>query len=265
MPRFDFYCRIKSLTFRSKFQEMIRKILVIVTNVFITSFLMAQPNSENLPVSKYGLPIVKGTKVYREIVLADKDNELIDLRTIIPDAKFDVRYATANNLIGKPLYPTPDAFLRKPAALALREVSENLKQLGFGLVIHDGYRPYEITVVFYETIKDTTYVADPRRGSRHNRGMAIDLSMFDLKTGETVVMPSEYDETTERSHHDFAGGSDVARQYRQILKDAMLDVGFETYPYEWWHYDFQGWEDCYTYDIWHKKIRKANKKLLKKL
>lgn len=244
---------------------MFRSILVIMTSWLVAGFLLAQPNADKLPISKYGLAVVKGTKVYREIVLSNHDNELVDLRNIIPDAKFDVRYATANNLIGRPLYPTPDAFLRKPAALALRQVSENLKQLGFGLVIHDGYRPYEITVVFYEAIKDTTYVADPRKGSRHNRGMAIDLSLYDLKTGETVIMPSDYDETTERSHHDYTDGPVSALQYRQILKDAMLDVGFEVYPYEWWHYDYQGWEDCYTYDIWHKKIRKANKKLLKKM
>ena len=218
-----------------------------------------------MPVSKYGLPVVKGPKVYEKIVKADPDNQLVDLREIIPDAIFDVRYATANNLIGRPLYPTADVFMRKPAALALRQVHENLKQLGFGLVFHDGYRPYEITELFYEVIKDTTYVADPRKGSRHNRGMAIDLSMFDRKTGQMVKMPSEYDETTQRAHHDYQEGDVEALQNRQILKDAMLDVGFQIYPFEWWHYDFKGWDQCQTYDIWHKKIRKVNKKLIKKM
>jgi zinc D-Ala-D-Ala dipeptidase len=233
--------------------------------LFIPGWLMAQAPDFKMPLSKYGLPVVKGNKVYEKIVLADPENQLVDLREIIPDARFDVRYATANNLIGRPLYPSSDVFLRKPAALALRQVHENLKQLGFGLVLHDGYRPYEITVLFYEEIKDTTYVADPRKGSRHNRGMAIDLSMYDLKTGEMVSMPSGYDETTPRSHHDYMEGDPAALQYRQILKDAMLDVGFEVYPYEWWHYDFQGWETCPSYDIWHKKIRKVNKKLWEQL
>jgi D-alanyl-D-alanine dipeptidase len=231
----------------------------------LTIMTFGQTSSLKMPLSKYGLPVVKGPKVYEEIVMSDPDNQLVDLRAIIPDAMFDVRYSTANNLIGKPLYPSADVFMRKPAALALRQVHENLKQLGLGLVFHDGYRPYEITVLFYEVIKDTTYVADPRKGSRHNRGMAIDLSMYDRKTGQIVKMPSEYDETTPRAHHDYEKGDENALQNRQILKDAMLDVGFQIYPYEWWHYDFQGWEQCETYDIWHKKIRKVNKKLMKKM
>ena len=88
--------------------------------------------------------------------------------------------------------------------------------------------------------------------------------MYDLKTGKTVVMPSGYDETTVRAHHDYMEGEQEALTNRQILKDAMLDVGFEIYPYEWWHYDFTGWQECYTYDIWHKKIAKVNRKLMKK-
>lgn len=240
--------------------------LVLLAGLTISfCVLSAQVPDRKMPVSKYGLPVVKGAKTYQRIVESDPDNILVDLRQIIPDAKFDVRYATANNLIGRPLYPTADVFMRRPAALALREVHDNLRQLGFGLVFHDGYRPYEITVLFYEEIKDTTYVADPRKGSRHNRGMAIDLSMYDLKTGEIVEMPSAYDETTERSHHDYMGGSKKALQNRQILKDAMLDVGFEVYPYEWWHYDFKGWEKCYTYDIWHEKIKKINRKLYRRM
>ena len=233
--------------------------------LFLLVPLSAQDSGLKMPVSKYGLPVVKGAKVYQKIVELNPDNQLVDLRDIIPDAIFDVRYATANNLIGRPLYPTPDVFMRRPAAMALRKVHENLKQLGFGLVLHDGYRPYEITVLFYEEIKDTTYVADPHKGSRHNRGMAIDLSMYDLKTGKTVVMPSGYDETTVRAHHDYMEGEQEALTNRQILKDAMLDVGFEIYPYEWWHYDFTGWQECYTYDIWHKKIAKVNRKLMKKI
>jgi len=243
---------------------MLRLFCFYILLIFVLTPLQAQNAGFKMPVSKYGLSVVRGAQVYKKIVELDPDNLLVDLRNIIPDAIFDVRYATDNNLIGRPLYPTADVFMRKPAALALRQVHENLKQLGFGLVFHDGYRPYEITVLFYEEIKDTTYVADPRKGSRHNRGMAIDLSMYDLKTGKIVAMPSEYDETTERAHHDYMEGDKVALRNRQILKDAMLDMGFEIYPYEWWHYDFKGWEKCYTYDIWHKKIAKVNRKLLKK-
>lgn len=240
------------------------RFLTIIFAASLSAMLCGQDLGP-LPVSEYGLPVVKGAKVYKKIVQADTDNMLVDLRDIIPEAKFDVKYATADNLIGRALYPRPDAFLRRPAAMALRRVQESLRSLGYGLVIHDGYRPYEITVLFYEEIKDTTYVADPRRGSRHNRGMAIDLSLYHLETGKVVTMPSGYDETTERSHHDYMGGDEQALVYRQILKDAMLDHGFEVYHYEWWHYDYEGWESCYTYDIWHNKIEKVNMKIYRKM
>jgi D-alanyl-D-alanine dipeptidase len=217
----------------------------------------------DLPLSKYGLPVVSDVEIYKKIVRADPDNELIDLRKLIPDAKFDVRYATADNLIKRPLYPTADVFMRKPAALAIKKAHENLKKLGLGLVFFDGYRPYAVTVIFYETIKDTTFVADPHKGSKHNRGMAMDLSMYDLKTGSLVHMPSEYDETTPRAFHSYMETDSLAMKNRQILRTAMEEVGFAIYPWEWWHYDFKGWETCFTYDIWHKQVKKANKELHK--
>ena len=212
-----------------------------------------------LPKSKYGLPVVNDVKIYQQIVRANPDNELVDLKKHIPGARFEVKYATADNLIGRPLYPAAEVFMRKPAALALKKAHKALKKQGLGLMFHDGYRPYEVTVIFYETIKDTTFVADPHKGSRHNRGMAIDLTLFDLKTGKELSMPSGYDETTPRSFHSYMEADSASLAHREILKNAMLAAGFEIYPWEWWHYDFKGWETCYTYDIWHADIRKANK------
>lgn len=214
-------------------------------------------------VSKYGLPVVRTVEAYKQSVYENSDNELVDLRALIPDAHFDVRYATKNNLIGKKLYPRSEVFMRKPAAMALVKANDILRAQGFGLILHDGYRPYAITELFYEVIKDTTYVADPHKGSKHNRGMAIDLSLYHLATGQAVLMPSGYDETTPKSWHNFTETSPEALKHREVLKNALLKVGFEIYPWEWWHYDFQGWEHCYTYDIWHKKIKKANRSLNK--
>lgn len=214
--------------------------------------------------SKYGLQVIEKKKSYKQLVERDSQQELVDLKTLVPDAIIDVRYATKNNLIGQKIYPRAEVFLRKPAALALQSVNERLKSQGYGLVLHDGYRPYAVTELFYEKIQNTTYVADPRKGSRHNRGMAIDLSMYSLATGQIVSMPSGYDETTERAWHSYENTSEEAKRHRDILKKAMLEAGFEIYVWEWWHYDFQGWQECPVFNISHRKIKKANQELLNK-
>lgn len=215
----------------------------------------------NLPLSKYGLPVVNDIGIYKKIVQANGENKLLDMRALTPDAQFDVTYATPNNLIKRAVYQTAEVFMRRPAALALQSVHQTLKQQGYGLVLFDGYRPYRVTEIFYEEIKDTTYVADPKRGSRHNRGMAIDLSLFDLKTGKRVSMPSNYDETTPRAFHSFMDSDSASLKHREILKNAMTAVGFEINLNEWWHYDFKGYRTCYTYDLWHADIKKANEGL----
>ncbi len=226
---------------------------------------LAQQPTYNLPKSKYGLPVVNDVGIYKKIVAANPDNELVDMRQLLPDAHFDVTYATPNNIVKRKLYPTADVFMRKPAALALQRANENLKKQGFGLLLFDGYRPYAVTVLFYEEIKDTTFVADPHKGSRHNRGMAIDLSLYDLKTGTRLSMPSDYDETTPRAFHEYMKSDSASMAHRTVLRLAMEQVGFAIFPWEWWHYDFQGWESCFTYDLSHKTIRRANKMLNKKM
>lgn len=236
-----------------------RGLFVALSGLLWSSFAFAQPVIDDLPKSKYGLPVVSDVNVYRKIVLADPDNELVDMRALIPDAQFDVTYAGPRNLLNRKLYPTADVFMRKPAALALQQAHENLKKQGFGLLFFDGYRPYAVTVLFYEEIKDTTFVADPHKGSRHNRGMAIDLSLFDRKTGKRLSMPSDYDETTPRAFQSYMQSDSASLAHRAVLRSAMEQVGFSIFPWEWWHYDFRGWERCFTYDLWHNAIRQANK------
>lgn len=232
--------------------------------LFITCLsgsVSGQYGNEDLPVSRYGLPVVKGTEVYEKIIRQNPNNAMLDMRKILPSARFDVTYAGTNNFLKRQIYPTADLFMRAPAARALVKVSKILRKKGYGLLLFDGYRPYSITELFYEEIKDTTFVADPRKGSKHNRGMAIDLTMTDLKTGQPVLMPSGYDEAGQRAYHNYNGGDPVALQNRAILRDAMLKAGFRIFIYEWWHYDFKGWEACKTYDIWHDEIRKVNERL----
>ena len=230
-------------------------LILISLSVFFR--LSAQTEVSEIPISRYGLPVINDIRVYKAQVAKNPENRLMDVRGMIRDARFIITYATDQNFLKRKIYPSAELFLRKPAAEGLVKAAEILRKQGLGLVLYDGYRPYAVTVLFYEEVGDTTFVADPRKGSKHNRGMAIDLSMYNLKTGELVEMPSGYDEASKRAYHEYSGGSEVAKQNRQILRSAMEKAGFSIFKYEWWHYDFMGWESCPTYDLWHDEIRKA--------
>jgi zinc D-Ala-D-Ala dipeptidase len=169
--------------------------------------------------------------------------DLVELTKLDPSIKLDIRYATSNNFMGTPMYTQARAFLQRPAAEALLRALPQLKAQGYGVMIHDGYRPWYVTKVFWDATPNhqKIFVADPQKGSRHNRGCAVDLSLYDLKTGEEVVMPSGYDEMTERAHAHFAGGTDDERARRDLLRHAMVQQGFEVNPTEWWHFDYKDW------------------------
>lgn len=173
-----------------------------------------------------------------------KATDLVELITLDPTFKLDIRYATSNNFAGRPVYTEARAFLQRPAALQLIEVNKELKPLGYGLLIFDGYRPWSVTKTFWDITpkEDKKFVANPKDGSRHNRGCAIDVTLFDLATGNAVPMTGEYDEMTERSYPDYKGGTEEQRKMRELLRSKMEAHGFRVYEYEWWHFDFQGWE-----------------------
>jgi D-alanyl-D-alanine dipeptidase len=169
--------------------------------------------------------------------------DLVDLTTLDPTIRLDIRYAGHDNFMGLPLYERPAAYLQRPAGQALARAAKALAAQGYGLLIHDAYRPWFITWMFWEATppEDHMFVADPAKGSRHNRGCAVDLTLYDLKTGKAVEMPSRYDEMSGRSYADFIGGTTKQRAMRAVLRDAMLAQGFEVYPEEWWHFDYGEW------------------------
>ena len=180
-----------------------------------------------------------------------REAHLIELITLDNTIKLDIRYATDDNFVGRAVYPEARAFLQKPAARAVVKVHRKLKKKGLGLVVFDGYRPWTITKLFWDVVPEDKrkFVADPAKGSKHNRGCAVDLSIYDLRTGKLLEMPSGYDEFTERASPNYTGGTEVQRANRDMLRDLMEDEGFTVNPNEWWHFDYKNWQDYAIYDI----------------
>jgi D-alanyl-D-alanine dipeptidase len=170
--------------------------------------------------------------------------DLVDLSTLDPTIKFDIRYATTNNFAGEKFYSQAKAFMQRPAAEALLRAHRWLKKVGFGVLIHDAYRPWYVTKMFWDATPDDKkiFVADPAKGSRHNRGCAVDLTLYDLKTGKQVAMTGGYDEMSERSYPGFPGGTSLERWNRALLDTAMTMQGFKVYEFEWWHFDYKDWQ-----------------------
>jgi D-alanyl-D-alanine dipeptidase len=171
--------------------------------------------------------------------------DLVELVKLGPAIKLDVRYATTNNFMGTAMYTQARAFLQRPAAEALLRALPELKAQSYGVIIHDGYRPWYVTKVFWDATPNhqKIFVADPKQGSRHNRGCAVDLSLYDLKTGKEVVMPSGYDEMDERAYAHYVGGTAEERARRELLRKAMVQQGFQVNPTEWWHFDYKDWRE----------------------
>lgn len=169
--------------------------------------------------------------------------DLVELTTLDPSIKLEIRYATTNNFLGTQFYDEARAFMQRPAAEAVVRAHKALAKLGFGLLIHDAYRPWYVTKMFWDAtpLEKRWLVANPASGSRHNRGEAVDLTLYDLATGRPVEMPSTYDESTDRAYADYPGGTTLQRWRRAVLRRAMESEGFTVNPSEWWHFDYKDW------------------------
>lgn len=182
---------------------------------------------------------------------------LVELGGLEPGLELDIHYARSDNFMGFPLYSQARAFLEKPAAEALVRAHRELEKQGYGIVVFDGYRPWSVTKLMYDRSPPEwrgVYVADPADGSRHNRGCAVDCTLYDRKTGKQVEMPSGYDDFTEKAHADYAGGTHEQRLRRAILRQALEKQGFHVLPSEWWHFDYQTWKDYPIMDVEFSKI-----------
>ncbi len=190
-------------------------------------------------------------------IKADDPKRLIELVTLDPAIKLDMRYATANNFTGRVLYDEARAFLAAPAAQAVARASKAAQADGFGLTIYDAYRPWRITKKLWDATPvgpKKEYVANPKRGSKHNRGCAVDLTLHDLRTGQLVEMPTEFDDFSEKAHRDYMGATPAALANRARLQRYLEAEGFVGLSNEWWHFDFTGWEQFPVMDIPFNKI-----------
>jgi D-alanyl-D-alanine dipeptidase len=182
------------------------------------------------------------------LALAPTNAQLVELNKIVPDLILDVRYATENNFTKRRLYPVARVFLVRSAAVRLAQVQRDLRREGLRLKVYDGYRPLAVTKVMWDLIHDERYVADPAKGSRHNRGAAVDVTLLD-GAGRELPMPTGYDDFSERAHRNYPGLSSERLRNRATLERAMARRGFVGLPTEWWHFDAVDWKDYPVLDI----------------
>lgn len=170
-------------------------------------------------------------------------SDLVEVITLDPSFHLDIRYATVNNFMHKAYYTEARAFLQRPAAEAVLRAHRKLKAQGYGILIHDAYRPWTVTNTFWEgtTPEQHKFLANPKTGSRHNRGCAVDLTLYSLKTGKPIQMPGDYDEMTPRSFPTYTGGTAKQRARRDLLRRTMESEGFKVNDSEWWHFDYKDW------------------------
>ena len=226
------------------------------TILFFSTFFLLHTAAQQIEYTR--LPITDKWEDYKKQVKDDSTKRMVELKTMIPGIQYELRYATINNFMNRLMYPagTNTTFLRVPAVKALQKVQRELNEKGYGLKIFDAYRPYAVTVKFWELVKDERYVANPSKGSGHNRGIAVDLTIINLQSGKTVDMGTDFDNFSDTAHHTFTDLSEKILQNRQLLKSTMVKYGFNAYNDEWWHYSFADGAKFEILDIDFKKMNK---------
>lgn len=215
-------------------------------------FLSSVATAQTSPAKK--LLVISSYSQYQASVKANPNNELVDIKKAIPNIKLDIRYATKNNFMKQVMYRQARAFARKPVVEALKKVQKELNKKGYGLKIFDGYRPYAITVAFYLKASDKNFVANPAKGSKHNRGCAVDLTLVNLKTGKEVAMATAYDSFSTAAAANYEPVTAEVRKNREFLIATMKKYKMNVLDNEWWHYDFAGWQNYNLMDIPFEKL-----------
>ena len=218
-------------------------------------------SQKTLSTHKEIIKVVSDVKTFRKQVSDDPHKRMTDLINFIPGLKTDLKYATNRNFTKVRLYPLiKTTYLREPAAKALALVQEDLNSRGLAVKIFDAYRPYSVTLKMWDLIKDERYVADPKKGSGHNRGLAIDLTIVDLATGKELNMGTGFDNFSDTAHHDFTNLPAEVINNRTLLKTVMEKHGFKALATEWWHYSFITEKEFELLDINFKTLDSLNKR-----
>jgi D-alanyl-D-alanine dipeptidase len=202
------------------------------------------------------LVIINNLKEYQSQVAANPNMQLVEIKKTVPNITLDIKYATKNNFANVAVYCQARSFARKPVVDSLFKIEQELNEKGLGLKIFDGYRPHAVTVKFWKITPNNKkdYVANPKTGSRHNRGCAVDLTLIDYKTKKELVMPTPYDSFAPEASPTFENISALAKKNRDFLIETMTKYGFKVYKNEWWHFDFVGWENYPLMDIPFQKL-----------
>ena len=215
---------------------------------------------EDTALNKYGLRVIHSLAELQKTTVKNPDNEMMDLKKYIPALVLELRYATTYNFMRQKLYPSLNTtWLRKPATDSLVKIQQQLKEMGLGLKIFDAYRPYSVTEKMWEPVKDDRYAADPKKGSGHNRGIAVDLTLINLKTKDELPMGTEFDNFSDSAHHAFTNLPEEVLQNRLFLKKIMEQHGFKALDTEWWHYSLTNAGGFELLDISFKDLEKQNK------
>ncbi|MEN9371989.1 MAG: hypothetical protein RLZZ64_1064 [Bacteroidota bacterium] len=206
------------------------------------------------------LSIISDPSIFKASINANPKLGLVELKTTVPNIQYDLKYATSDNFTSVRLYPsnTNATYLRKEPAEALSQIAKELAGKRIGIWVWDAYRPYHVTVKFWELIKDERYVANPSKGSGHNRGIAIDMTLYDLKTGALLDMPTSFDDFSEKAHHGADNISSTQKENRELLRNIMEKHGFLKFQTEWWHYYWPNGEQYDVLDFSFKQIKKIN-------
>ena len=223
--------------------------------IFFTSFITncsAQEPAFTWPT------VTDKWKEFKQQVQKDSTKKMLELKKWIPNLVYDLRYASTNNFMHRLMYPanTSITFMRLPAVSALQKIQQELNEKGLGLKIFDAYRPFSVTVKFWELVKDERYVANPSKGSGHNRGIAADLTIIKLTTGEELNMGTGFDNFTDSAHHAFTSLPEEILQNRELLKTTMEKYGFKAFDTEWWHYFLAEGNNFEILDLDFKKLGK---------